>query len=136
MKTFRILITIAFACLIGSPSMRAADATFNSVTLGWSANAEPDLAGYRLYFSQSTNEWTHVKPVGLVTEATVELPTPGEWFFILTAKNQADLESLPSNLVRYVTPTGPSRNGTMRILAATATQVSTVTTSTNLILVP
>ena len=136
MNTLRTLLSVAFACLIGIQSMGAADATFNSVTLGWSANPEPDLVGYRLYFSQSTNEWTHVKPVGLVTEATVELPASGEWFFIITAKNEAGLESLPGNVVQYVTPTGPSRNGTLRILAATATQVSTVTTSTNLILVP
>lgn len=114
----------------------AADATFNAVTLAWQPNAETDLAGYRLYFSKSTNEWTHVKAVDLVTQATVELPSAGIWFFILTAKNQAGLESLPSNVATYTTPTGPGKPGNLRIASAVATQVSTVTTSTNLILVP
>lgn len=135
MNTIKNFVALTLLCLTGITSLEAADSNFNSVTLGWDPNPETDLLGYRLYFSQNTNEWTHVKQVGLVTQATVELPLPGTWFFIVTAKN-AELESLPSAIVTYTTPTGPSRPGTLRLLAATATQVSTVTTSTNLILVP
>lgn len=136
MKTIKNLLAIAFLCLTGLTSTGAADASFNSVTLGWEPNTEPDLAGYRLYFSKDPNEWTHVKPLELVTTTTVSLPEPGTWFFILTAKDTEGLESLPSNMVEYTTPTAPSKPGLFRIVSAVATQISTVTTSTNLILVP
>jgi|GEM_PF-6378011 len=136
MNTIRNLIAVAFICLAGITPTGAADANFNSVTLGWNANTETDLAGYRLYFSKDPGAWTHVKPLDLVTTATVELPEPGTWFFVITAKNSAGLESLPSNMVEYTTPTAPSQPGLFRIVSAVATQVSTVTTSTNIIIVP
>jgi len=135
MNTLRKLTAISLIWLAGLATI-AADATFNSVTLGWTANTEADLAGYRLYFTKNPDELTHVKPVELVTQTTVELPSPGTWYFVLTAKNQAGLESLPSEMVIYATPTGPAKPGTLRVASAVATQVSTVTTSTNLILVP
>lgn len=136
MNTIRNLIAVAFICFAGLLPTEAADANFNSVTLSWNANTETDLAGYRLYFSKDPSAWTHVKPVELVTQVTVELPSPGTWFFVVTAKNTAGLESLPSNMVEYTTPTSPLRPGLFRIVSAVATQVSTITTSTNIIIVP
>jgi len=136
MNTIRNLIAVAFFCFAGLHSTGAADANFNSVTLAWNANTETDLAGYRLFFSKDPAAWTHVKPLGLVTTATIELPASGTWFFIVTAKNTAGLESLPSNMVEYTTPTAPSKPGLFRIVSAVATQISTVTTSTNIIIVP
>lgn len=136
MKTIKHLLAIAFLCLAGLTSTGAADASFNSVTLEWSPNTETDLAGYRLYFSKDPNEWTHVKQLELVTTTTVSLPEPGTWFFIITAKDTEGLESLPSNMVEYTTPTSPLRPGLFRIVSAVATQVSTITTSTNIIIVP
>lgn len=130
-KLLTIIITLA-----ATLCSMAADTNFNSVTLAWNANTETDLAGYRLYFSKSASEWTHVKPIALVTQTTVELPEPGTWYFVLTAKNQAGLESLPSEMVTYTTPTSPLRPGLFRIVSAVATQVSTITTSTNIIIVP
>ena len=132
MKKLYVAIVLAFASLASI----AQDATFNSVSLTWVASVSPDVAGYRLYFSKSTNEWTHVKATSNVIEATVVLPSPGTWFFTLTATNTAGLESLPSNVATYTTPTGPATPGNLRITSAIATQISTVTTSTNLILWP
>jgi len=74
MNTIRNLIAVAFFCFAGLHSTGAADANFNSVTLAWNANTETDLAGYRLFFSKDPAAWTHVKPLGLVTTATIELP--------------------------------------------------------------
>lgn len=133
MKNITTLI-LAFTLLIGN-AFGAVESEANSVTLGWDANSETDLVGYRVYFSKNASEWTHAKDVGLVTQATVSLPSSGTWFFIVTAKN-AELESLPSEVVSYTTPSRPGAPGSFRIVSASAIQVSTVTTSTNLILVP
>ncbi|HEX4705285.1 MAG TPA: M28 family metallopeptidase, partial [Pseudonocardiaceae bacterium] len=44
----------------------------NSSTLRWSANADPDLAGYEIVWRECTEpDWTHAIPVGNVTTFTV-----------------------------------------------------------------
>lgn len=44
----------------------------NSTTIRWAANAEPDLAGYRIVWRETTSPvWQHRTDVGLVTEATL-----------------------------------------------------------------
>ena len=130
-----LVLTLAFVAEI-NPA-QAATNNVDTVTLGWNPNTEPDLAGYQLYFGQSSNVWTHTKivPVG-TTQAAVPIPTPGTWFFIATAKNTAGIESLPSNMVSYTTPTGPGAATGLRILSAVVTRISTITTATNLITVP
>lgn len=130
------IITLVCIFCAEIASNGASDANFNSVTLAWDANAETDLDGYRIFFSKDQSVWTHVKNLDHVTTATVELPEPGTWFFIIVAKNTSGLESLPSNMVEYTTPTAPEKPGRFRIVSAVATQVSTVTTSTNIIIVP
>lgn len=136
MNKLRNLIASAIIFCASIAATESADATFNSVTLAWDANTETDLAGYRLFFSKDQSVWTHVKNLDRVTTATIELPEPGTWFFIIVAKNTAGLESIPSNMVEYTSPTAPEKPGRFRIVSAVATQVSTVTTSTNIIIVP
>lgn len=44
----------------------------NSTTLRWAPNSEPDLAGYRIVWRETTSPvWQHRTDVGLVTEATL-----------------------------------------------------------------
>ncbi|MBL9032251.1 MAG: M20/M25/M40 family metallo-hydrolase [Phycisphaerae bacterium] len=44
-----------------------------TTTLRWSANREPDVAGYEVVWRQTTDAvWTGVKDVGNVTEATID----------------------------------------------------------------
>ncbi len=126
----------SFLLLTCSELMAVETTNFNTVTLGWNANTETNLAGYRLYFSQSTSVWTHVKNSGLVTQTTVSLPSPGIWRFVVTATDVSGLESDPSNMVTYTNPAGPAAPSLLRVLSATITRVSTVTTATNIILVP
>ena len=124
-----LLVAIGFTAASQSPN-------FDTVTLEWNANTESDLGGYKVYATQNTNLWTYVKSVGLVTETTLLLPDQGTWYFILTATNTGGLESLPSNIAIYSTPVSPAKPTLLRIISATATRVSTITTATNLILLP
>ena len=124
-----LLAAIGFTAASQSPN-------FDTVTLGWNANTESDLGGYKLYATQNTNLWTHVKSVGLVTETTLLLPDQGTWYFTLTAINTGGLESEQSNIAVYTTPVSPAKPTLLRIISATATRVSTITTATNLILLP
>jgi hypothetical protein len=128
-------LTILAVSLLASVSAFAADITFVTMTIAWDKSTEPDVVGYSLYFSQDATEWTHVKHVD-ANEATVKLTDPGTWFFVVTARDKDGLQSLPSDVLTYTTPTGPAKPGSLRIVSAVATQVSTVTTSTNLILSP
>ncbi len=69
-----------------------------SVTLAWDANVEPDIAGYRLYYGQTSGANTEMMDVGNVTEATVQNLTVGlTYFFVVTAYDSSGVESLPSN---------------------------------------
>lgn len=112
----------------------------HTVSLQWQANAEPEATGYRLYLTQNTNAWTHWSSVPASGQATVSkvlpLPSSGRWFFMVTATNLAGLESDPSNVVTYTALGKPGVPAELAIAGSTLTQVSTVTTVTNLIFIP
>ena len=53
----------------------------NDTTLVWAANAEPDLAGYRIVWRETTAaQWQDAKYVGNVTEATLKLSKDNYFF--------------------------------------------------------
>ena len=84
MKTLVLLLT-----LIAIPAYAA------NVTFEWDANSESDLAGYKLYQSNTSGEYTDsVVSIPAGTE-TVMLPdiTDGEYFWVLTALDTSDNES-------------------------------------------
>ena len=137
MKTLFALSILAFALLVPAVSQAQTNIlNSDTVTLAWNPNSEADLAGYRVYFTQNTNAWTHAKNVGEVTTTQVQLPSPGRWFFVLTALNDAGLESLPSNTVEYTTPIGPAKPSSFRFVSASVVRASTVTVVTNLTFTP
>lgn len=132
-----LMAGIVICAILAAPAATAqASNRLDSVTLAWNPNEESDLVGYRLYFSQNTNAWSHVQPVGLVTTTTVVLPAMGTWFFTLTATNTAGLESPPSPMVQYTTPTAPGKPAVLRLVSAVVSRVSSITTTTNLVYVP
>jgi len=97
------LILTAAACTI--PTLQAAQ-----VSLAWDPNTEPDVAGYKLYYSTPTDPSPTVSDVGNSTNAVVLDLTPGETYsFYVTCYNASGLESDASNLVTYTVPTeGPA----------------------------
>ena len=74
-------------------------------TFTWDPNTEPDLAGYRLYQSDVSGQYTYGEgneiacaPVGI--EAVVyDIPCGTDWYFVLTAYDETGNESGPSNEV-------------------------------------
>lgn len=89
------------ACLTGVVSgLQAAQ-----VTLAWDPNAEPDVAGYRLYYGAGGDEFSTVLNTGNVTNYTVADLEPGVTYaFYVTCYNTSGLESEPSNVVEYAVP--------------------------------
>ena len=81
----------------------------SNVTFVWDANTEPDLAGYRLYQSATPGVYEDpaIKQIpGTDTETTVQVED-GLYFFVLTAYDQSDNESGPSNEVSVNEDTTP-----------------------------
>ncbi|MCT2586380.1 M20/M25/M40 family metallo-hydrolase [Actinophytocola gossypii] len=61
----------------------------NDTVLVWERGTEPDLAGYEVVWRETTDpEWTHVIPVGDVTETTVDM-SKDNVFFGVRAVDQA-----------------------------------------------
>ena len=66
----------------------------NNTTLRWKANAEPDLAGYRIVWRDTTAPfWQHSKDVGKVTRATVDGVSKDNFIFGLVAYDKDGFES-------------------------------------------
>jgi fibronectin type 3 domain-containing protein len=70
------------------------------VILTWEANSEPDLSHYIVYWGNSSGNYPENSGnIGLVTEYSVTIPDEGQYFFVVTAVNEAGLESDFSNEV-------------------------------------
>lgn len=64
------------------------------VTLGWDANIEPDLAGYKIYYGTSSGNYTNSIDVGNVTQYTIyNLQVNVMYYFAATAYDDANNES-------------------------------------------
>jgi Bacterial Ig domain/Fibronectin type III domain len=79
------------------------------VTLGWNANPETDVVGYRIHYGVAPLNYTTVLDVGNITTATVPNLTVGvKYYFAVTAYNAFAIESLPSDEVSYTVAAPPS----------------------------
>jgi hypothetical protein len=78
--------------------------TAASIKLGWTANTEPDIAGYRIYYGPP-NSRLQVYDAGAATSATIPGLTAGVTYrFHATAYNVAGLESAPTAEIVYAVP--------------------------------
>lgn len=133
MRFLKVLAAIAVVlCFVSFASA----ATYN-VTFEWNANTEPDLAGYRLYMSSTSNQYTYgaanaIASVGSVTTAqvTLDLPEGAVRYFVLTAFDSAGNESGPSNQVSWtapdVTPPSAPSNFFLKLWAKLLAWLSTI----------
>ena len=95
MKKFRLFLIMIMVLLMASVCMAS------DVTLSWDANSEPDIAGYRLYKSLVSGEYStnDMKDVGNVTTCTFTGLPNGTYYFVATAYNEDNFESDYSNEV-------------------------------------
>lgn len=102
------------------------------VRLACDPNSESDLAGYRIYWSQTSGQYSTAQmqeyPLASITPATPEfivtnLSETGRWYFVATAYDTEARESLYSNEVSYqwdgVTGIPPAPPGGLKPLEIT-----------------
>ena len=94
-----------------------------NVTLAWDRNSETNLSNYTLKYGTSSGSYTaQISVATNLTTATASNLTAGRtYYFVVTARNVAGLESSPSSEVSYLVP----RTGTNAVPLANAASVTT-----------
>jgi hypothetical protein len=119
-KMKKLLAILAMAFFLALPFVAHADPP---ATMGWDANTEPDLAGYRIYFTLTPGEY--VFGGASSQNFLVEIPcgpndascciynkpnlTGAGYYFVATAFDTDGFESLPSNEINSLPP-GQTKN--------------------------
>jgi hypothetical protein len=99
-----------------------------SVTVAWDPNPEGDIEGYTVYYGNASGRYTNSVPVGNVTNATVHgLVADTTYYFTVTARNTAGLESDPSNEIAYSPPTAIVNHPPSAVLGGCETTEDTQT---------
>jgi len=94
-KRFQVLLIGAFLALIVD-EMSAA-----TVSLGWNANPEPNIAGYRVYYGTAAAPFANLIDVGLPTATIINLENGVTYTFAVTPYNTSGVESAYSQPVSY-----------------------------------
>ncbi len=88
----------------GSNEPGSGSSTDNSITLAWNkpdSNSDGsdlnDLAGYKIYYGTSSNNYTQSIDAGNITSAVISNLSSGTWCFATTAYDKAGNESDYSN---------------------------------------
>ena len=75
------------------------------VTFAWDPNTEQDLAGYKIYYATSSNNYTLSVDVGKNTTYTLSgLENGKTYYFVSTAYDTEGYESDFSNKLSFTTP--------------------------------
>jgi hypothetical protein len=83
----------------------ASSARAASVTLGWEASTNSNVAGYNLYYGPSTRNYTNVVDAGPLPSCSVfGLVIGSTYYFAVTAYNDLGVESAPSSEITYTVP--------------------------------
>lgn len=101
---FRFFADDGFGLLVTSGPVVVTTAQ-GSLTITWKANAEPDLAGYRVYCGKQSGVYDTQVSIGkTLLTATVPNLTSGTYFCVVKAYDTAGNESGPSQEVSKVIP--------------------------------
>ena len=96
---------ISVICLISIILLTTSKVHSAQVTLSWDENSEDDVAGYKLYYGTSKNNYDKSKNVGVSTSFTVTGLVSGvKYFFVVTAYDTYFNESNFSSYVTYTVP--------------------------------
>ena len=88
-----------------------ASAFCGQVTLAWTQNTEPDIAGYRIFCREENSVYTFTSPLweGVGTRLTItDLEDDAGYYFLVRSYTKSGIESLNSNEVYIHTPPAPS----------------------------
>lgn len=100
MKRFTIALIVALFLVCSFSSSQAGQVVFE-----WDPNSEEDLAGYRLYQSTTSGQYTYGpgNAIGIITAGTeiftLTMNVDGTFYWVLTAYDTEGNESGPSNEV-------------------------------------
>ncbi len=114
---------LLFSFLLLSPvSSKAQD-----VTVSWSPNSEPDLAGYRVYVGNASGVYDLLSDTELVTQKVFSnLAEGNDYYFAVTAYDATGNESFPSDEVSIhindMTP--PTRPENLEVSASSLPQIN------------
>ena len=86
------------------------------VSLRWSPNTEPDVAGYKIYYGSASRSYHTVLNVGNITEYTFPaFERSGQYFFAITAYdtlgNESDFSEEVSTYITGTTDENPGGDG-------------------------
>ena len=103
-----------------------------SLSLSWDANSEEDLAGYKVYYGNSSGNYEEPIDVGNVTEYELSGLTEGETYYIaITAYDTSDNESVKSIEVSGVAQAPPdTQDPTITITSPTSSSTYSTSNST------
>ena len=93
-KNFAVpLLRFALAILpLASPAV--ASSNTGSVSVAWNPNPEANISGYKIYWGESSRQYTKVQDAGNMVQATLSNLTAGQTYFCaVTAYNTAGQES-------------------------------------------
>ena len=92
-----LIVVFAILASLVTASSRAA-------TLVWDPNPEPDVIGYKVYYSDASTGASGVWLAGTNCQLPLSLQAGHSYVFSVTAYNQLGIESAPSESVRYAPP--------------------------------
>lgn len=113
------LALFTFIALVGSVAgaVQPAPSTDIGALIYWDPNPETDIAGYTIYSGKASGSYDSTISIqpdekkeidgGPKQFKELRLPLGETHFFVVTATNEAGLESLPSNEVAITTPSAP-----------------------------
>lgn len=78
-----------------------------SVTLAWNPIADPNIAGYNIYYGGASHSYTNKMSVGLATSVTISGLVEGDtYYFAATTTSTQGMESTYSGELIYFVPVG------------------------------
>jgi hypothetical protein len=92
-----VVLTTLFGCCLSKAVI--------NITLDWSANSDPSVAGYNVYYGTASRAYSSARDVGTNTQAVVNGLAEGQtYFFAVTAYTYDGFESDYSGEVSYLVP--------------------------------
>ena len=95
-----VSIPVTLTVKTGTSTSTSPSSSSTTATISWSLNAEPDLAGYKLYMGTASGVYSSTTPVGKVTSYTISnLGVGTTYYFAVTAYDTSGNESAISHEV-------------------------------------